>query len=135
MENPNFGSCPENQCGFITIYQGYDKSYFIDLIYLETGAPYDLTGVLEIIAAHPPTIVGAPVEAKLTDGDVVVVGSPGAGRIQIKVSAVKSALLQINPNEKQYQDLQISVTNSDSTVTAFILPAILNIVPPSYGVV
>lgn len=135
MENPNFSSCPENPCGFVTIYQGYDKNYFIDLIYQDTGAPYDLTDCQEIIAAHPPATGSTPIEAKLTDADVVVVGAAGAGRIQVKLSAAKTALMQANPNEKQYQDLQISVTNVDSTVTAFILPAILNIVPPSYGVV
>lgn len=124
-----------NPCGSVTIYQGYAKTFFIDLFYTDTQAPYDLTGALEIVAAFPPTTPGPPVEETLGSGEVVVIGAPGAGRVQIKLTAVNSALVQLNPNEQQFQDLQISVTNADGSLTCFIIPSVLNIAVPVYGVV
>lgn len=65
---------------------------------------------------------------------VSVVGAAGAGRLSIAVPAADAALLQVNPNPLQNQDLQISVTNADGTVTAFVLADVLNIMTLAYGV-
>lgn len=118
----------------INIVQGYQKSYVIDLFYTDTTAPYDLTGATEIAAIHPGTS-GTPVIELLTAGKVIILGSPGAGRVQVNIIAANSALLQLNPNGDQPQDLQVSVTNADTTKTVFIIPAVLDITAPDYGVV
>lgn len=127
-------SC-NNPSGVITILQGYVKVYYVDLFYSDSGTPFDLTGCTEIIAAHPADAGGTPIEAKKSLATVAIIGAPGAGRIKVTVTAVNSALLLPNPNEQQFQDLQIAVTNLDASVTGFLLPAVLNIIQPTLGVV
>jgi hypothetical protein len=185
---------------------GYSKTYYIDLFYADTGEPYDLTGVTQLIVSHPGSS-GSPVEEVLnstvvvtttgttvntsnqltaiasmtgiavgqlitgtgipsstfvtainvaassltmsqnatasgspsvifaTAPNVTVVGAPGAGKIQVVAPAWDTALMQVNPNTQQNQDLQISVTNADGSLSGFLLQAVLNIVAPTYGVV
>lgn len=192
--------------GFVAIIQGYQKTYFFNLFYSGTGAPYDLTGALQIIASHPGAEPNTPVNEYLTaqtvlettgntaassnqltglasvvgiaEGqtvtgtgipaattvlnvsgttvtlsanatasntgtavtfstatNVTVVGSPGAGVCRVYLPPYDSALLQLNPSIPQFQDLQISVTNADGSVTGFIMPNVLNIIAPPFGVV
>jgi hypothetical protein len=125
---------PDSPGGLITIVQGYTKQYLVDLFYQDTGAPFDLTNCLEVIAAHPANS-GIPVEKKLSTGGVQTLGSPGAGRILVTLTAGDSSLLAINPNPEQPQDLQIVVYNADNTHTPFVLASVLNIILPSYGVI
>jgi hypothetical protein len=113
---------------------GYDNQFFLDLFYTDTQAPYDLTGAIEIVAAFPGAD-GTPVEQKLSTAGVQIIGAPGAGRVLVKVDAVNSALLQQDAAVEQFQDLQVSVTNPDSTVTGLVIQAVLNIRKPPYGVV
>ena len=119
--------------GVVEIVQGYDKNFFVELFYLDSQLPYDLTGVTEIVVALPGT--ATPILFKLTLGGVFIAGAPGAGRIQVKVTAIKSALMQLNPSGNQPQDLQVAITNADTTHTAFLMPAVISVVPPTYGVV
>lgn len=128
-------TCPPNPCGSVTILVGYAKTFIVDLFYEDTRAPYDLTGATEIIAAFPPATGTTPILVSLTLGEVVVMGSPGAGRIQVKLSAAKSALVAANPYPTQNQNLQVSVTNADTSVTPFFLQGVLAISAPPYGVV
>lgn len=127
--------CDQNPCGYVNIVQGYSKQYYLDLYYIDTSEPFDLTGVTEIVAAHPPATPGPPVECKLSLSTVEVLGAPGAGRILITLPAALSALVRINPMIEQFQDLQVSVTDASTDVTVFLMPTVLNILPPPYGVV
>lgn len=210
------GPLPATSCsGVVTIVQGYAKTYFTNLFYSDSGAPYDLTGALQIVVSHPASgaqpappvneflsvqtvlvttanlaigsnqltgmtttaglaegqsITGAgipvnttvvsvtpPISSPATPGSVTmsanatangvgisvtfatatnveVVGAPGGGRIQVTLPPYDSADLLINPYPPNFQDLQVSVTNADGSITPFLLPATLNIVAPPYGV-
>lgn len=124
------GGC--NAVGVIEIVQGYDKSFFVELFYLETALPYDLTGASQINVVLPGN---PPVQLKLTNSKVTVAGAPGAGRIGVKVAGADSAALSPNPSQSQAQDLQVVVTNADTTKTVFVVPAVINVLPAPYGVV
>lgn len=126
------GCNPCDNCGpqgFVTIVQGYATKYYVDLYYQETGEPYDLTGATLLTAAHP----GSAGQTSPVVINPTVVGAAGAGKLLVTVSAVNSALMAVNPNLQQFQDLMIAITNADSTVTAFPMKAVLNIVAPPYG--
>ena len=194
------GSCVNADCS-VTILVGYPKFYYVSLNYIDTGAPFDLTGATDINVAHPGaqlfpilenfaqpagttgdtlalstqvlnlastvgltpglSIAGAgipagtwiaaisgttltlsqPATATATavaftfgNTNVTVIGAPGAGRIKIVLPAIDSAALQVNPYPTQYQNLQVSVVNG-SGAYAFLIPGVLNIIPPTYGVV
>lgn len=191
----------------VTIVQGYQKTYFFSLFYAESGAPYDLTGALQIVVSHPgplpstpvnefmaaqPVLVttgntssGSPTLANLastagiargqgivgagipvnttvlavdtvaktvtmsnnatatasavsvtfnTAATVSIVGAPGGGRGQVVVPGYDTANMQPNSAPPQLQDIQISVTNADGSVTGFIMASTLNVVAPPYGV-
>lgn len=79
----------------------------------ENDKPINLTSMTEFVAkVHAAT--GSPIEAKFSISEVVVVGDPLLGEVQIKYTAVKTALFGLtnydadtNPN---YTTLQIEVT-------------------------
>lgn len=103
------------------------------------GIPADTT-----VISIGPTMVSMSAAATATAAtenlafalapQILVVGSPGAGRLSIGVPAGDSALLQVNPSTLQNQDLQISVTNADGSTTGFMIFNVLNVVLPDYGV-
>ena len=125
------GGC--NSTGVVEIVQGYDKDFFVELFYLDSELPYDLTGATEIVAAFPG--VSAPVLAKLTLATVAVEGAPGAGRIKVKATAALSALMLPDPSGSQTQDLQVVVTNATATKTVFVIQGVLSILTAPYGVI
>jgi hypothetical protein len=95
-------------CSTVLIIQSAAKSFFARLFYRLTGEPYDLTGVTEIIALLPGSD-GSPVAKTLTNsGGVTVVGSAGAGKIQIALTTLDTGNLQ--PSPQIPQNLQVIVT-------------------------
>lgn len=133
----NCGSCGPVNCnsyGSVRIIQGYAKQHFVNLFYDEILQPYNLTGCLQIEIAYPG-ISGSPVIETLTSSAVVILGSPGAGYLQVNIPATDSLNMQVNPYEQQFQDLQVVVTNADGSNTAFLLQGVLDIALPSYGVI
>jgi hypothetical protein len=61
------GPLPVAPCaGVVTITQGYSKTYFFSLFYSDSGAPYDLTGALQIVASHPTPLPLVPLNEYLT---------------------------------------------------------------------
>lgn len=102
-------SCSSNNigCSWVQIVQSADVSFFARLFYTKTGEPFNLTGVTEIVASFPGSN-GVPVKKTYTSGAITVVGSPGAGKIQIALSTIDTELMQANPQIKQ--NLQIIVT-------------------------
>jgi len=123
------GSCKSNPCGIVTIIKGSDRSFYVDLFYEDTGEPFDLTDVDEIIALFPKA--DGHVDKKFSEGDITVIGAPGAGRIEISVDDTDTSDMLVNPNPQQYQALQINVTIG-SVDLIFILQNILNIKPSLY---
>jgi hypothetical protein len=80
-----------------------------DLFYVDTQEPFDLTNATEVAVLFPAT-TGPAIQETLGDENVIVVGAAGAGKIQVTCPAEDTALMQINPSEQQYQDLQIVAT-------------------------
>lgn len=118
------------------------KLFYVNLFFNDTKQPFDLTNVTGISAAFPPTTPGSPVLVTLASSNLAIVGAPGAGLISILVTAVNSALIQLNPNGNQLQDLQVEVTvgsggnaSSPQGTVGFLLPGVLNVILPSYGVI
>jgi len=70
-----------------------------------------------------------------TPTNVTIVGAPGAGLCQVVCPAFDTAAMMVNPTPTQNQNLQVSVTNANGTITAFVIPFVLNISAPPYGVV
>lgn len=88
-----------------------------------------------VTLSHNATATATGVSVTINTAiNALVVGAAGAGRIHVTVPAFDSALLQVNPVPEQLQDIQISVTNADGSVTAFILAQALNVEAPPYGV-
>lgn len=106
-------TCGPNPCGNITIVQAMSGSFYVDLFFQDTGEPFDLTSVTEIVAAFPATVNPGPsILEKLSLSQVAIIGAPGAGKIQVNYSALDSSNMQINPDTQQFQDLQVVVTKS-----------------------
>lgn len=84
--------------------------------------------------AATATATGVTLTFTAAAANVTIVGAAGAGKIQVVIPAADSLSLRANPSPPQYQDLQVAVTNSLGTVDAFLFPAVLNIVQPTYGV-
>jgi anti-sigma factor RsiW len=72
------------------------------------------------------------VAAVFGNTNVTVSGAAGAGVIAVVVPAADSLNLGANALA---QDLQVSVTNADGSVSGFILPGYLTITAPPYGAV
>jgi hypothetical protein len=131
-----------NTGGTVTLVQGYAKTFCLYLFTADDctcatlqSLPFDLTTATEITAAFPATIAGPPVTlTKSGSGGITIIGSPVLGHIDLAMTAIKSALLQVNPSGPQGQDLQISVVNPSGTFV-FLYPNYLDIVAPPYGVV
>lgn len=95
-------------CNRIQIVQTSAKVFFARLFYANTGEPFDLTGVTEIVAIFPG-LNGSVIKKTLSDsGGVIVVGSPGAGKVQISLSTTDTQ--QMQPNTQIAQNLQFIVT-------------------------
>ena len=95
-----------------TIVQGSSKA--IDL-YLrdENDNPIDLTDLTAFVAnVHATT--GAPVSISLSASEVVVVGSPLLGHVQLQFPAAKTALMALTnfdaTNNPLYTNIEIQVT-------------------------
>src|SRR4051812_13912820 len=98
------------QCASVLIVQSAAKSFFARLFYSNTGEPFDLTGVTEIVALFPGAN-GTPVKKTYSgSGGITVVGAPGAGKIQIALSTTDTQAMQANPQIAQ--NLQITATIS-----------------------
>lgn len=85
------------------------KSFYVDLFYEDTGEPFDLTGVTEIVALFPGAN-GTPIEERFTNGEISVIGASGAGKIQINCAADDTAQMLISQANGQYTYLQVIVT-------------------------
>lgn len=97
------GGCPSVQ-----IVQSAAKTFLTRLFYAKTGEPFNLTGATEIIALFPG-LNNTPVKKTLSNsGGITVVGSPGAGKIQIALSTTDTQAMQSNPQINQ--NLQITAT-------------------------
>jgi hypothetical protein len=135
---PGCGPCDNgNPCNQVTIVQGYAKTFLVNLFWQDTGLPFDLTNVTQIIAGFPGTVAVPVVKEYLTNTNtnISIPLAKGSGQIQILVPPGDSANLQVNPYPPQLQTLQIDVTLSTGpTVYSFILANILNIVAPPQGV-
>jgi len=94
----------------------------------------DLTTASQIIVSMLAASGGAPVTVDMTNG-VSIIGSAGAGRIAVDITAEKSALLLVNPSPTTMQDLQVEVIDSNSEITIIILPQALNVVAPDFPIV
>lgn len=93
----------------VQIVQTALKSFYVDLFYEDTGQPFDLTGVTEIVALFPGAN-GSPIEERYSQGEISVVGAPGAGQIEIVCAADDTAQMQISQARDQFQTLQVIVT-------------------------
>lgn len=92
----------------VQIVQSSAKTFFARLFYANTGEPFDLTGVTEIVALLPGSS-GSPVKKTYSSsGGITVVGSPGAGKIQIALLTTDTEFLLAN--SQIAQNLQIIVT-------------------------
>jgi hypothetical protein len=107
MSNPF--SWPSNPPCPVQIGIGSDKTFQVQLF--QDGAPFDLTAMTAISASFPAPDNGSVVES-VANTNITVLGSPGAGRIQIVCPGKDTLLMQPNPVLQQYQDLQIVVTLS-----------------------
>lgn len=114
------------------VIQGRSKA--IDLFLRdENDQPIDLTALTEFKAeVHATT--GAPIEITMTAAEVVIVGSPLLGHVQLQFSAVKTALMALTGfdglNVIAYTTLQIEVTitgNPDYNPNIKQIPGVLNI--------
>jgi hypothetical protein len=85
------------------------KSFYVDLFYEDTGEPFDLTGVTEIVALFPGAS-GTAIEERYSQGEVSVIGAPGSGKIQINCAADDTAQMLISQANGQYTYLQVIVT-------------------------
>ncbi len=97
-----------NFCSSVQIIQTSDKTFFTRLFYAKTGEPFDLTGATEILALFPGAN-NTPVKKSYSDdGGITIMGSPGAGKIQIALTSTDTAAMQ--PNPQVGQNLQIIAT-------------------------
>lgn len=92
-----------------TIGVGSDKTFILQLF--QDEAPFDLTSMTAIVASFPGPN-NEWVTESVANGNVTVVGSPGAGRIQIACPGRDTLLMLPNPVPQQFQDLQVIVTLS-----------------------
>lgn len=116
------------------IIQGRSKA--IDLFLRdEEDMPIDLTSLTEFKAeVHATT--GAPIEITKTAAEVVIIGSPLLGHVQLQFSAAKTALMALTNfdgvNVLAYTTLQIEVTitgNPDYNPNIKQIAGVLNILP------
>lgn len=116
------------------VIQGRSKA--IDIFLRdENDQPIDLTSLTEFKAeVHATT--GIPIEITLTAAEVVVVGSPLLGHVQLQFSAAKTALMALTGFDGEtvmaYTTLQIEVTitaNPDYNPNIKQIPGVLNILP------
>lgn len=81
-------------CNKLSIVKGEDRSFFVKLksCINESKEPFDLSLATAIKAIFKGTS-GVNVEVTLAAAEIVIIGSPTLGKIEIKISDVKSALL------------------------------------------
>lgn len=126
----------------VQIIQSEDKTFFVRLFLAGTGEPFDLTNAEEIVVSFPSS--NSPVQKTLSGGGgVSIVGAPGAGKIQVVLTAGDTNALKTNTQLSQ--PLQVVVTTGDSLgaqentlsfgsppVSGTLYSIILNGVPSSY---
>lgn len=133
-----------NASGSVTLVQGYQKLFYVNLFFEDQKLPFDLTNVAALSLAFPAadSLAVSPIVLDLTTG-VSIVGAPGAGRIAVLVSEAKSALIKVNPSPGQGQDLQVEVrvgSGGNASVpvagtTVFVLKGALDVQTAPYGTV
>lgn len=138
MEGSGCGPCA-SPCGAISVIQGYQKLFYVNLFFQDTRQPFDLDFVTALGVTLPGT--AGPVTMTIAASEVAIVGAPGAGFISVLVSAAKSALLQLNPNGNQPQTIQVEITvaagntSSPPGTVAIELANVLSVEAPAYGVI
>lgn len=101
-------NCAPENIQAIQIVQTVSRNLFARLFYSRTLEPFDLTGATEIVALFPGAD-DTPIEKTLSgSGGITVIGSPGAGKIQIALSSTDTGNMQANPQIGQ--NLQITAT-------------------------
>jgi hypothetical protein len=104
----NQGCGESSFCSTVQIVQSAVKTFFTRLFYGQTGEPFDLTGVTEIVGIFPGPS-GTQVQKTYTNsGGITVVGAPGAGKIQFDLTTVDTQNMQALPQVNQ--NLQVIAT-------------------------
>jgi hypothetical protein len=106
-----FSNC-ENAggCSTVQIVQSAVKTFFTRLFYANTGEPFDLTGVTEIVGIFPGPNNSQVVKTYTDSGGITVVGAPGAGKIQFDLTTIDTQKMQALPQVNQ--NLQVIATIS-----------------------
>lgn len=113
---------------------------FVGQVIVATGVPtgttiLSLSGSTATMSQDATATTTGVLVTVNTATNVAIAGAAGAGAVQVTVPAADSARLLINPYPPQYQDLQVSVTNANGSISAFVLSSVINIIAPPFGVV
>ncbi len=77
----------------ISIIQGSDRSFNVNILRKNTLKPFDLTTATEIVACFPNED-GTTLMLSLTGAEVEIVGDPMLGEIKIKLNNTQTAGLE-----------------------------------------
>lgn len=77
----------------ISIIQGSDRSFNVNILRKNTLKPFDLTAATEITACFPNED-GTTLMVSLTNTEIEIVGDPMLGEIKIKLNNTQTAALE-----------------------------------------
>jgi hypothetical protein len=113
---------------YLNVIRGSDREFSIRIAIKESGEPFDLTGVTQILAYFPKEDGSALVKNMVSSGDIAVL-SPTTGKIRVYLSETDTASLSVG--EVQSFEIEVQIGGVTSIVQ-FV--ETLNVIDRVFGI-